>query len=356
MLTTGKFLDKFGTRIGYTIAIIVWSIAGIAHAAARGVISFAAARFFLGIGESANFPAAVKTVAEWFPKKERALATGWFNSGSNIGAIIAPIIVSGVTISMGWKWAFIITGALGFIWIIFWLLFYQIPAKQGKLSKEEFDYINSDEDETGSQKSVKWAELVKYKQTIAICASRFITDWVWWFFLFWVPDLLNKMHNINIKEVILPLIVIYTAASFGGIGGGWLSSYFIKNGKSIDFARKTTIIICALCVVPIIFLSFVNSLWLSIGIISLAAAAHQGWASNIFTVVSDIYPKSAVASMIGISGFIGAIGGALAASFIGLILEMTGSYLPIFLFAGLAYVFAWLILKLVIKNIEPIKL
>lgn len=354
LLVTGKFLDKFGTRIGYIIAIVVWSIAGIFHAAARGVVGFSIARFFLGMGEAANFPAAVKTVAEWFPKNERAIATGWFNSGSNIGAIVAPIIVSGITIGMGWEWAFIITGSLGFIWIFFWWFSYHEPKNHPKISKEEFEYIHSDIDD--SHISIKWIDLFKYKQTVAICLSRFITDWVWWFFLFWAPDFLYRKHGVNIKEVILPLIVIYTAASFGGVIGGWISSRLINRGKSVDYARKTAILICALCVVPLVFLSSVQSLWAAVGIIALAAAAHQGWASNIFTVVSDIYPKKTVGSMVGISGFSGAVGGALAASSIGVVLESTGSYILIFLCAGLAYLGAWIILKLMIPKIKLIEI
>jgi ACS family hexuronate transporter-like MFS transporter len=355
LITTGRFLDKFGTRIGYLWAIVIWSIAGMAHAAARGVASFAAARFALGIGESANFPAAVKSVAEWFPKKERAFATGLFNSGSTVGAIIAPVIVSAITLAMGWQWAFIITGALGFVWIVFWFAWYQAPEQHPKISQSELEYILQDEEKTESSKSIRWLELFKYKQTFAICSTRFISDWVWWFFLFWIPDFLNKTQGINLKEVVLPLIIIYSVSSVGGIAGGWLSSRFIQMGKSVDFARKTTILICALFVIPIVLVSQVHSLWLVILLISLAAAGHQGWASNIFTLVSDIYPKNAVGSMMGLSGFAGAIGGALSATFVGLLLESTGSYFLIFLVASSVYMINWLIIKLSIKQIEPIE-
>lgn len=354
LLLTGRFLDKFGTRIGYTLAIIVWSIAGMAHALARTVMGFGMARFFLGLGESANFPAAIKTVAEWFPKKERALATGIFNSGANIGAVIAPLIVAFITIRFGWQWAFIITGALGFIWVLFWIFGYKLPKDQQKLSKEEYQHIHSDNEP--ALEPIPWKNLFLYKQTYAICLSRFVTDWVWWFFLFWTPDFLNKTHGIDIKEVVLPLIIIYTIASIGGIGGGWLSSQFVKSGRSLDYARKRTILFCAICVVPIISLSQISNIWLAVAVISLAAAAHQGWASNIFTVVSDIYPKNAVASMTGLSGFVGSVGGVLAASGVGLFLEHSDSYFLIFALAGLAYLFAWLILKLMIKNIEPLKI
>lgn len=355
LLATGRFLDKYGTRIGYLWAIIVWSIAGMAHAFARGVSSFAIARFVLGLGESANFPAAVKSVAEWFPKKERAFATGLFNSGSTVGAIAAPIIVSGITLSLGWQWAFIITGALGFIWIIFWLAFYQIPEKHKLVSSEELKYIHQD-DEKLQQETVKWLSLFKYKQTYAICSTRFISDWVWWFFLFWIPDFLNKTHGIDIKEVILPLIIIYAVSSVGGIAGGWLSSKFISIGKSVDYARKTVILICALLVLPVMFVSLTQNLWLAVALIAVAAAGHQGWASNIFTLVSDIYPKNAVGSMMGLSGFFGAIGGALSATFVGLLLQSTGSYFLIFLVASSVYMINWLILKFGIKEVNPIEI
>lgn len=356
LITTGRFLDKFGTRIGYLWAIVVWSIAGMAHAGARSVTGFAAARFALGIGESANFPAAVKSVAEWFPKKERAFAAGLFNSGSTVGAIIAPIIVSGITIAFGWQWAFIITGALGFLWIGFWLAFYQIPQNHPKVTKKELKYILQDKDEINTGKGIRWIKLFKYKETIAICSTRFISDWVWWFFLFWIPDFLNKIHGVNIKEVVVPLIIIYAVSSVGGIGGGWLSSRFIQIGKSIDYARKTTILICAVIVLPVVMVSQVQSLWAAVALIALAAAGHQGWASNIFTIVSDIYPKNAVGSMMGVSGFAGAVGGALSASFVGLLLESTGSYFLIFLIAAVVYLINWLILNVFIKEIKPIEI
>ncbi len=355
LLTTGRLLDKFGVRIGYLWAIIVWSIAGMAHAAARGVASFAVARFALGIGESANFPAAIKSVAEWFPKKDRAFATGLFNSGATVGAVTAPIIVSAITLAMGWQWAFIITGALGFIWVVLWLVYYQAPEKHPKVSKAELDYINQDEDINNNLGQVmKWRDLFKYRETVAICSTRFISDWVWWFFLFWIPDFLSKTHGVDIKEVVLPLIVIYAVSSIGGIGGGWLSSKFIRMGRSIDFSRKTVILICAVLVLPVMLVSSISNLWVAVGLITLAAAGHQGWAANIFTIVSDIYPKNAVASMIGLSGFTGAIGGALSASFVGLLLETTGSYFLMFMIAASVYLVNWLILKIFIKEIKPI--
>ncbi|MGF7077673.1 MFS transporter [Mucilaginibacter sp. UYCu711] len=357
LLLSGKLLDKFGTRLGYATAVTVWSFGALIHAAVSTVMGFGFARAILGIGEAANFPAAVKTVAEWFPKKQRALATGIFNSGSNIGAIVAPIIVAEITINLGWKWAFIITGLLGFIWIIVWLCLYQPPEKHKRVSPSELAYILSDNnlEDVKSVSNVTWKSLFSYKQTYAICLSRFLTDWVWWFFLFWAPDFLRKTQNIDLKQSILPLIIIYTMASIGGVFGGFLSSNFIKKGRSIDFSRKTAIFICAMLVLPLVFATQVQNIWLVVIIIGMATAAHQGWASNIFTVISDIYPKQAVGTMAGLSGFTGAIGGALAASFVGLILKFTGSYMPIFLIASTMYILAWLILKLMIPKISPIK-
>jgi len=354
LLTTGRFLDRFGTRLGYMGAIVIWSIAGIAHAAARGVVGFAAARFALGLGESANFPAAVKGVAEWFPKKERAFATGLFNAGSTIGAIIAPLIVTAISLSLGWKWAFIITGSLGFIWLIFWIMWYRVPESHPKISKKELEYINQDPADPGSGTRIRWIDLIKLKQTRAICLTRFISDWVWWFFLFWIPDYLHKSHGINMKESVLPIIFIYAISSLGGIGGGWLSSRLISAGRSIDFARKNSILVCALIFLPVMLVSQTHRLWIAVVLIAMAAAGHQGWASNIFTIISDIYPKKAVGSMMGLSGFAGAAGGALSAPLIGLLLEHTGSYFLIFFIASSVYMLNWLILKLFIKEIKPV--
>lgn len=359
LLATGRFLDKFGTRIGYLWAVVVWSIAGMAHAAASGVASFMTARFFLGLGESANFPAAVKSVSEWFPAKERAFAIGLFNSGSTVGAILAPIIVSGITVAFHWRVAFLITGALGFIWVIFWIAFYHHPTKQKKLTKQEFDYIHQDDFDTQNNNSAKdiipWSQLVKYKQTIAICVTRFISDWVWWFFLFWIPDFLFKTQGINIQELVLPLIIIYAVSSIGGIGGGWISSEFIKSGKSIDFARKTTVLMSAILVLPLMLISQTNNIWVLVSLIAIAAAGHQSWASNLFAIISDIYPKKNVGSMMGLSGFAGAVGGALSASFVGLILQVTHSYTIIFVIASVVYILNWLIIKIFIPKIVPIQ-
>ena len=354
LLLTGRFLDKFGIRIGYFWAVLVWSFAAILHAAAFGFKSFAFARAALGLGESANFPASVKTVAEWFPKKERAFAIGIFNSGSTVGAIAAPIIVSAITISLGWRWAFIITGSFGFIWIAFWLAYYKSPLTDPKITSEELAFINQDDSDTIENKNLSWAELLSYRQTYVICFTRFISDWVWGFFLFWIPDYLNKNQGINLSEMALPLILIYSISSLGGISGGWVSSKFIQSGRSIDFSRKFTIFLYALLVLPLVFIPATGNIWIAVLLIALASAGHQGWASNLFSMISDIYPKNSVGSMMGVSGFIGAIGAALSAVFVGLFLQSTSSYDYIFVLVSVIYLVNWLIIKIFISEIKPV--
>lgn len=355
MVATGWFLDKVGTKVGYIIAIVVWSIAGIGHAFARSVFSFGLARFVLGIGESANFPACIKAVSEWFPKKDRALATGWFNSGASIGAIVGPMAVAGIATLLSWRWAFIITGALGFVWLVLWWMQYEAPQRHKKLLAEELRYIMSDNgsDETCSNE-MRWGSLFRFKQTYAIIGARLVTDWVWWFFLFWTPDYLHKMFNLNLSESIIPLIIIYTVSSVGGIGGGLMASKFIAMGKSIGFARKKTILICALMVLPLSLISRVDSIWIAVMIIAFAAAAHQGWAANMYTTISDIYPKNAVGSMVGLSGVLGSVMSAFAAALVGWILQLTHSYEFIFMVASCTYMVAWLIFEIFLKKIEPL--
>lgn len=370
MLVCGRMLDRLGSKLGYSIAIIVWSLGAMLHAAVRSVTGFGAARAVLGLGEAGNFPAAVKVIAEWFPKRDRAYATGLFNSGTTIGAIIAPIIVTAITLEWGWRWAFIITGLLGFIWVVAWWLIYKSPEKNPKVNAAELAYIREQPENPESlenpvnpnnpeyqESPVPWRELFHHRQTYAILFSRFVTDWVWWFFLFWTPDFLNKTHGVDLKATVLPLIIIYTMSSIGGIYGGHVSSQFIKMGRSIDFARKTTILLFALLVLPLNAVPYIHNIWIVVFIIGLATSTHQAWASNIFTIVSDVYPKQVVGSMTGISSVGGAVGGALASSFVGLILEWTGSYATIFMIASTMYILAWLILKtfVPIRQIEFLK-
>lgn len=367
MILGGRMLDRLGSKLGYSIAIIVWSLGAVLHAAARSVVGFGAARAVLGLGEAGNFPAAVKVIAEWFPKRDRAYATGLFNSGTTIGAIIAPVIVTAITLQWGWRWAFIVTGMLGFIWVIIWWMIYHSPQKHPHVNAAELAYIHSDEqpenlesledlgklenleslDHPEEQKpKITWRQLFQHRQTYAILFSRFVTDWVWWFFLFWTPDYLNKTHGVDLKATVIPLIIIYTMSSVGGIYGGHVSSQFIRMGRSVNFARKTTILLFALLVLPLNAVPYIDNIWISVIIIGLATSTHQAWASNIFTIVSDVYPKQVVGSMTGISSVGGAVGGALASSFVGLILQWTGSYADIFMIASTMYLLAWLTLRL----------
>ncbi|UZR98666.1 MFS transporter [Chondrinema litorale] len=353
LISMGNLLDRIGTRLGYAISISIWSLAGAAHAFAGTVTGFATARFTLGLGESANFPAAIKTVTEWFPKKERAFATGIFNSGSNIGSILAPLAVPFIAVQWGWQWAFIITGAIGFIWLIFWLTTYKTPEQHPKLSKEELAYIQQDQEET--QKKIPWIKLLAYRETYAICFLKFVTDPVWWFFLFWLPKFLNSTHGISLTELGPPLITIYLVSDLGSIAGGWFSSYLIKIGKSVNFARKTTILICGIAALPIAIASRVDDLWIAVALISLGTAAHQACSANIFTIVSDVFPKNAIGSVVGIAGTAGALGGVVIAYSVGVILETTGSYIPIFTGFSLAYLVAWVGLNIGIPKLQQVK-
>jgi ACS family hexuronate transporter-like MFS transporter len=351
LLLVGRMMDWFGTRKGFSFAIIFWSLAAMAHALARTVFGFGAARFALGLGEAGNFPASIKTVAEWFPRKERALATGIFNAGSNVGAVVAPLAVPWLTITYGWQEAFIVTGALGFIWLGFWWILYKRPEEHPKLSKQELAYIQSDPAEPTTR--IKWKKLFPHRQTWAFAIAKFLTDPIWWMYLYWVPDFLNKSHGITLLNIGLPLVAIYIIADIGSIGGGWISSTLIKRGWSVNAGRKTAMLICAIAVIPIVFASQVKDLWLAVGLVGLAAAAHQGWSANLFTTVSDMFPRRAVGSVVGIGGMAGAIGGMLIAKIVGYILQWTGSYLPIFIIAGSMYLLALLILHLMVPKLEP---
>jgi len=360
MLLCGRLLDWIGTRMGYIVAIGVWSIGAVMHSFMGSVGGFATARAVLGLGEAGNFPAAIKTIAEWFPKRDRALATGLFNSGSTIGAILAPVIVASIVAAWGWRAAFLVTGALGFIWAIGWLVFYRHPHQHKGVNAAELAYIQSDSDEPQivEEKAPKqsWLALFRYRQTYALFLSRFVTDWVWWFFLYWIPGYLMQTQGINLTEAILPLCCIYLMADAGGIAGGWMASSMLHRGRSVTFARLGAIFTFALLPLPLNAIPHMSGLWSIVFLIGLATACHQGWASNIFTIVSDIYPKRLVGTMTGISSIGGAIGGALGASFVGMILEYTGSYQTIFMIASGMYLLAWAILLLLIRKIEPLKI
>jgi ACS family hexuronate transporter-like MFS transporter len=355
LISTGTLLDKIGTRLGFIISVSLLSLAGMFHAAVRTVFSFSIVRFGLGIGASANFPAAIKTVAEWFPKKERALATGILNSGSNLGAILCPLIITIIALKFGWQLAFIVTGGLGFVWLLFWIPMYRKPESEMRLKDTERKYILQDDLEPETKK-LPWKSIISYKQTWGICLARFLTDPIWWFFLYWLPKFLNSNYHIDLTKIGLPLIVIYVVSMGGSIFGGWMSSFLIKRGKDPLAARKKTIFFMALLVIPIFLTTFTTNVWFAVTLISMATFAHQGFAANIFTIVSDIYPKNAVGSVTGLSGFAGAIGGVLFAGFVGLILQITGSYYVVFAIASLAYLFCWLSLYLLVPNHQKIQI
>ena len=353
LLLIGRIIDVIGTKTGYATVLTGWSFAAIGHALASSALGFGIARFALGLFEAGNFPAAIKTVAEWFPKKERALATGVFNAGSNVGAVIAPLIVPWLVLTWGWQEAFFFTGAIGLIWLVFWYWLYEKPRRHKKLSSTELEYIESDPADT--QQKIPWKELLKYRGTWAFAIGKLLTDPAWWFYLYWIPSFLNKNYGVTLDKIGVPLIIIYVMADVGSIGGGWLSSSFIKHGWSINKGRKTAMLICALIVVPIMFASAASYEWIAVALLSLATAAHQGWSANLFTLVSDIFPRKAVASVVGLGGTFGAIGGMFIATAAGFILQYTGSYMILFIIAGSLYLIALLIINLLLPEIKEIE-
>ena len=353
LLAFGRIVDRVGSKIGYAVSITIWSVFAMAHALARSTFGFTVARSGLGVGESGNFPSAIKAIAEWFPKKERALATGVFNSGANIGAVVAPIMVPLLLSSLGWQMAFIITGSLGFIWLIFWWVLYEIPTRKKGLSRAEFDYIHSDEEATtpgvASGGKVSWGKMLKVRQTWAFVFGKFFTDPIWWFFLFWLPGYFSDTFKLDLSKPGWPLVIVYSCTTIGSIGGGYLSGYLIKKGWPVYKARKSVMLFFAICVVPIITARYFDSLWIIVALISLAAAAHQAWSANIFTTASDMFPRKAVSSITGIGGMAGSIGGIIFQPAVGWILDYftrqgnkTIGYNIIFLICGLSYLVAWL--------------
>ena len=373
LLFAGRMIDRLGTRLGFAIAIVIWSVAAMAHAEAlwfgpavagllgvfglaysASVAGFMAARFMLGLGEAGNFPASIKAVAEWFPKKERALATGIFNSGTNVGALLVPLAVPWITVTYGWYWAFVATGAIGFLWLFLWWPLYRAPEHHPRLSPAELAHIRSDPPD--QQVKVPLSQVLPHRQMWAFTIAKFMTDPIWWLYLFWIPDFFSRTYGLDIKKMGLPVFLIYFVASIGSIGGGWLSGWLIKRGWSANAARKTAMLVFALAVVPIIFAPKANNLWLATALVALAAAAHQGWSANVFTIASDTFPRHAVGTVVGFGGMAGAVGGMLIAKLTGFILETTGSYVPVFLIAGSAYLLALAIVHILSPRLEPVNL
>ena len=351
LLSVGGLIDRLGTRLGYALAISLWSLAAMSHALVSTVTGFAIVRFLLGLGEAGNFPAAIKTVAEWFPRKERSFATGIFNAGANVGAIIAPLVVPFVAIHYGWQYAFLFTGLFSAVWLVVWWATYLPPAQHPRLSATERAWINSDPPEPTTK--IPWRHLLGYRQTWAFLTGKFCTDPIWWMFLYWLPKFFSTRHNLKLTELGAPLVIIYVAADIGSIAGGWFSSRLIQSGWSVNRARKTVMFCCAVAVTPVVFAADIASLWSSVAILSLAVAAHQGWSANLFTLSSDMFPRRAVASVVGIGGFGGSIGGMLIANVVGFVLQFTGSYVPVFGIAASAYLIALVMIHLLVPRLEP---
>jgi len=378
LLLAGRVMDRVGTRRGFALAVLVWSAAAVAHAAADWLpwlrlptlnldastglslvllsgtaAGFALARLALGLGEAGNFPAAIKTVAEWFPRKERALATGIFNSGTNVGALVTPLVVPWITLRWGWPWAFVATGLTGFVWVAWWLWLYRAPEEHPRVSAAELAYIRSDREEPGG--AIAWSRLLPHRQTLAFAVGKFLTDPIWWLYLFWIPDFLHRNHGLDLRSIGLPLVVIYLVADVGSIGGGWISSALLQRGWGVNAARKAAMLLCALAVVPVMLAARAADLWVAVGLVSLAAAAHQGWSANLFTLTSDMFPRRAVGSVVGIGGMAGAIGGMLIALLVGEILQRTGSYVPVFAIAGSAYLVALVLIHALAPKLEEVR-
>ena len=355
LVAFGRMIDLIGTRHGYAAATAFWSAAAMAHALARSVFGFGAARFALGLGEAGNFPAAVKAVAEWFPRNERALATGLFNSGSNVGAIIAPLAVPWLTLHYGWQMSFVVLGATGFVWIAFWYWLYQPPPQSRRVSAADLALIHSDPPEP-AREQIPWRRLIGYRQTWAYIVAISFTAPVWWFYLYWLPKFLHAQYGLDLESLGPPLVVIYTMTCVGSVGGGWLSGFLLRRGWSVNASRKTAMLICALCVVPVVFAAQASHLWLATLLIGLAASAHQGWAANLFTLVSDMFPKQAVASVVGLGAMFGSLTAMLFSQSAGFILETTGKYWSLFAVAGGAYLVALALMHALAPRLEPVEL
>ena len=343
-LSFGRIVDVLGARLGYSIAFIIWTVGHTLCGFAGSAFQFSAARIILGLGEAGNFPAGIKAVSELFPARERAYATGLFNAGANIGAVVTPLIVPVITLAYGWRMAFIVTGVASLVWLVAWVAIYRRPREVARLSPAELAHIESDPADPAEK--IRWRTLLGYRETWAFALGKFLIDPIWWLFLFWTPDFLAKTYHLDLKSFGPPLVAIYVISDLGSVAGGWSSSRLMKRGFTANAARKYTMLACAFLVMPIFFAQYVDNLWLAVGILGLATAAHQAFSANLYTIPSDMFPRGAVGSVVGIGGTIGAIGGMMMAKFTGYILETTGSYAPIFLVAGSTYLIAIIVIHL----------
>jgi ACS family hexuronate transporter-like MFS transporter len=368
LLVLGRFIDKIGTRAGYTFIICLWSIAGMFHALARNALQFMLARFGLGIGEAGNFPAGVKAIAEWFPRKERGLATGIFNSGPSVGVVLALIIVPWILRNYSWHEVFWITGGIGFAWLIFWLILYEVPSRQKRLTDEEYQYITNDQehDVTGGKAKekirIRWYRLFTFPQMWALITGKGLIDPIFWFFLFWLPSYFSSAYELDLKKPSLELIIIYSATTLGSVLGGYFSSFLIMRGWPVLKARKTALFIFAILELSIMMAPFTSRAWMAVGIISLVVAVHQAWSTNVFTMASDMFPSEAVSSAAGIAGMAGAVGGILFPILVGYLLDtykatgnLTGGYNLLFVICGFTYLTAWIIIHLLTRKQVTIK-
>jgi ACS family hexuronate transporter-like MFS transporter len=353
MAFAGRLTDRLGTRLAFALAISVWSLAAMTPGAATSVLTFAIAMFLLGLGEAANFPACIKTVAEWFPRKERALSNGIFNSGANVGALAVPIVVVFFKDLLGWRGVFVATGATGFIWLAFWLLLYRRPEQHSRVSPGELAYIQSDREAAGA--SVPWKRIIPRKETWAYAAAKACTDPIWWFYLFWLPTYLQATFHLDIRANRLPVVVCYAIATVGSVSGGWLSGALMKGGRSLNAARKGAMLLCALLVLPVLLAPYTHNLWLVVALIGLAMAAHQGWSANLFALPSDLFPRSAVGSVVGFGGMFGALAGVPFQLAVGRVVDLTHSYVPVFVVAAVAYPVALAILHALTPRLAPAK-
>ncbi|HEY5822842.1 MAG TPA: MFS transporter [Cyclobacteriaceae bacterium] len=369
MLGAGRLIDKLGTKLGYFLATLLWSLAAVGHAFVTSTLGFIVARGALGATEAGNFPSAIKTVAEWFPKKERALAAGIFNSGTNIGAVLAPLSVPFIAAAWGWQWAFIITGSFGFVWVVFWMVMYDKPANHKKLSAAEHEYIQSDKDEVIADEDttpVSWWRLLGYRQTWSFVIGKFLTDPIWWFYLFWLPDFLESQYGLKGTDMAFPVALVYLFSTIGSIGGGWLPFYLIKNNWTVYKARKSSMLLYAFIVLPIVFAQLLGeiNMWLAVLVIGIATSAHQAWSANIFTTVSDMFPKKAIGSIIGIGGMFGALGAVSLSLLVQKnmfvyyrsINQIETAYYIMFFICGAGYLLAWAIMHFLVPKPSPVKL